>query len=38
MPAVEETIEQVKKIDVDQYVMEFSIPVAGDIAILRELP
>ena len=27
-----------KKINVDQYVMEFSIPVAGDVAILRELP
>ena len=27
-----------KKIDVDQYVMEFSIPVTGDVAILRELP
>ena len=31
-------IEAMKKIDVDQYVMEFSIPVAGDMAILRELP
>ena len=26
-----------KKIQVDQYVMEFSIPVAGDVAILKEL-
>ena len=34
----EPIIETMKKIDVDQYVMEFSIPVAGDVAILRELP
>ena len=34
----EPIIETMKKIDVDQYVMEFSIPVAGDMAILRELP
>lgn len=27
-----------KRIDVDQYVMEFSIPVAGDVAILQQLP
>ena len=31
-------IETMKKIDVDQYVMEFSIPVAGDVAVLQELP
>ena len=31
-------IETMKKIHVDQYVMEFSIPVAGDVAILKELP
>ncbi len=31
-------VETMKKIAVDQYVMEFSIPVAGDVAILRELP
>ena len=34
----EPIIETMKKINVDQYVMEFSIPVAGDVAILRELP
>ncbi len=34
----EPIIETMKRINVDQYVMEFSIPVAGDIAILRELP
>jgi 5-methyltetrahydropteroyltriglutamate--homocysteine methyltransferase len=34
----EPIIETMKKIKVDQYVMEFSIPVAGDIAILKELP
>ena len=34
----EPIIETMKKIDVDQYVMEFSIPVAGDVAILQELP
>ena len=27
-----------KRIEVDQYVMEFSIPAAGDLAILREMP
>ena len=31
-------IETMKKIRVDQYVREFSIPVAGDIAILQQLP
>ena len=31
-------IETMKKIAVDQYVMEFSIPVAGDMAILQDLP
>ena len=31
-------IETMKKIEVDQYVMEFSIPAAGDVAILKELP
>lgn len=31
-------IETMKKIHVDQYVMEFSMPAAGDVAILRELP
>ena len=31
-------IETMKKINVDQYVMEFSIPVVGDIAILQQLP
>lgn len=34
----EPIIETMKKINVDQYVMEFSIPVAGDVAILRQLP
>ena len=34
----EPIIDTMKKIDVDQYVMEFSIPVTGDVAILRELP
>jgi len=34
----EPIIDTMKKIDVDQYVMEFSIPVAGDIAILKQLP
>ena len=34
----EPIIETMKKIRVDQYVMEFSIPVAGDIAILQQLP
>ena len=33
----EPIIETMKKIQVDQYVMEFSIPVAGDVAILKEL-
>lgn len=31
-------IETMKKIRVHQYVMEFSIPAAGDVAILREMP
>ena len=31
-------IEVMKKVRVDQYVMEFSIPAAGDVAILKELP
>ena len=31
-------IETLKKIKVDQYVMEFSIPAAGDVAILKQLP
>ena len=31
-------IETMKSIKVDQYVMEFSIPAAGDVAILTELP
>ena len=31
-------IETMKRIRVDQYVMEFSIPVAGDVAILKQLP
>ena len=34
----EPIIETMKKIRVDQYVMEFSIPVAGDVAILKQLP
>ena len=34
----EPIIETMKKIQVDQYVMEFSIPVAGDVAILKQLP
>ena len=34
----EPIIETMKNIEVDQYVMEFSIPVAGSTAILRELP
>ena len=31
-------IDTIKKIKVDQYVMEFSIPAAGDLAILKQLP
>ena len=31
-------IESMKGIEVDQYVMEFSIPAAGDVAILKEMP
>jgi 5-methyltetrahydropteroyltriglutamate--homocysteine methyltransferase len=31
-------IDTMKKIKVDQYVMEFSIPAAGDLAILKQLP
>ena len=31
-------VETMCKIDVDQYVMEFSIPVAGDVSVLRRLP
>lgn len=31
-------VETLKKIRVHQYVMEFSIPAAGDVAILREMP
>jgi 5-methyltetrahydropteroyltriglutamate--homocysteine methyltransferase len=34
----EPIIDTMKKIRVDQYVMEFSIPVAGDVAILKQLP
>ena len=34
----EPIVETMKKIEVDQYVMEFSIPVAGDVAVLRQLP
>ncbi len=34
----EPIIDVLKKIRVDQYVMEFSIPAAGDVAILKELP
>ncbi len=34
----EPIIETMKKIKVDQYVMEFSIPVAGDVAIIKQLP
>ena len=34
----EPIIDTMKKISVDQYVMEFSIPAAGDVAILKELP
>ena len=34
----EPIIDTMKKINVDQYVMEFSIPVAGNVAILKELP
>ncbi len=34
----EPIIETMKKINVDQYVMEFSIPVSGDVAILKQLP
>ena len=34
----EPIIETMKKINVDQYVMEFSIPVTGDVAILKQLP
>ena len=34
----EPIIKTLKKIKVDQYVMEFSIPAAGDVAILKELP
>ena len=31
-------IDALKKIKVDQYVMEFSIPVAGDVSVIKELP
>ena len=31
-------VETMKRIKVDQYVMEFSIPAAGDVAILKEMP
>ncbi len=34
----EPIIDTMKRIGVDQYVMEFSIPVAGDVAILQQLP
>ncbi len=34
----EPIVDTMKKIKVDQYVMEFSIPVTGDVAILKELP
>jgi 5-methyltetrahydropteroyltriglutamate--homocysteine methyltransferase len=34
----EPIVDAMKKINVDQYVMEFSIPAAGDVAILKELP
>ena len=34
----EPIIDTMKKIKVDQYVMEFSIPAAGDVAILKEMP
>ena len=34
----EPIIDTLKKINVDQFVMEFSIPVAGSVSILRELP
>jgi 5-methyltetrahydropteroyltriglutamate--homocysteine methyltransferase len=34
----EAILEHVKRLDVDQLMMEFSIPVAGDVAILSELP
>ena len=31
-------LDAMKRIKVDQYVMEFSIPAAGDVAVLKELP
>ena len=34
----EPIIDTLKKIKVDQYVMEFSIPVAGNVSIIKELP
>ncbi len=34
----EPIIDTMKKIKVDQYVMEFSIPVAGSVSILKEMP
>ena len=34
----EPIIDTLKKIEVDQFVMEFSIPVAGSVSILKELP
>jgi 5-methyltetrahydropteroyltriglutamate--homocysteine methyltransferase len=34
----EAILEHVKRLQVDQLMLEFSIPVAGDVAILRELP
>ena len=34
----EPIIDTIKRIHVDQYVMEFSIPVAGDVSILKQLP
>jgi len=34
----EPILDSMKRINVDQYVMEFSIPAAGDVAIIKELP
>ncbi len=34
----EPILDAMKRIRVDQYVLEFSIPVAGDVAVLQELP
>jgi len=34
----ERILEPLKRLEVDQYVLEFTIPVAGELAVLKELP